>query len=300
MEFREFFISCYYYTAFRNKITGKNNGKWTVIKSSLNEWFADPFLFEWNGKCYLFAERMNRWRLVGSIAVCEIKQDGSVTKFQEVLVEPFHLSYPNVFEYNGQIYMIPESGWNKDIRLYRATKFPFKWEYVKSLCAGENYVDTSFLKGLDENGGGILHSYIWDTRSSRYFKLDMNKMVLIPLPDSPLMMNERAGGNFFVQNGETYRVLQDCSSYYGSKVMLRRIDNDGFENGSAIDSPFSELLPKDLLIDKEFRPISCHTYNQSEHLEVIDFMAERFVWFGPIQSVRNKIFYERHKELLGG
>ena len=42
-----------------------------------------------------------------------------------------------------------------------------------------------------------------------------------------------------------------------------------------------------------------HTYNQSEHLEVVDFMVERFVWFGPVLCIRNKVFYERHKDLLG-
>lgn len=298
MERREVFYSHYYHIAFRDRGSSENGGMWTVIPSSLGEWYADPFLFEWEGRRYLFAERMNRWRLIGSIAVCEIREDGSVTKFKEILKEPFHLSYPNVFERAGQIYMIPESGWNKDIRLYRATNFPFEWEFVQSLVEGENYVDTSFL--TDTKGEtAILNSFNWDTRQSRFFKLDFKTMGLFRLPDNPSMMNERNGGNAFEMDGVRFRVLQDCSSEYGSKVMIRRIDSEDYEAGNAADSPFFEISPNNLSLDRCLKPKRCHTYNQSEHLEVIDFLAERFVWFGPVLCVRNKFYYERHKDLLG-
>ena len=298
MERREIFMSFYYHIAFRNRGSRENVGKWTVIPSSLDKWYADPFLFEWEGRRYLFAEYMNRWRLIGSIAVCEIRQDGSLTKFQEILKEPFHLSFPNVFEHAGQIYMIPESGWNKDIRLYRATNFPFEWEFVQSLVEGENYVDTSFL--TDTKGEtAILNSFNWDTRQSRFFKLDFKTMGLFRLPDNPSMMNERNGGNAFEMDGVRFRVLQNCSSEYGSKVMIRRIDSEDYEAGNAADSPFFEISPNNLSLDRCLKPKRCHTYNQSEHLEVIDFLAERFVWFGPVLCVRNKFYYERHKDLLG-
>ena len=298
MESREIFLNYYYHIAFRNKVDSENGGKWAVIPSSLYEWYADPFLYEWKGRRYLFAERMNRWRLVGSIAVCEIREDGSVTEFQEILREPFHLSYPNVFEHAGQIYMIPESGWNKDIRLYRATNFPFEWVFVKPLIEGENYVDTSFLS--DTKGDtAILNSFNWNTRTSCYFKLDFNTMELSRLPDNPSMLNERNGGNAFERDGVKYRVLQDCSTHYGSKVMIRRIDNDDYETGNAADSESYEILSENLLLNRKWKPVWCHTYNQSTHLEVIDFMVERFVWFGPVLCIRNKFFYERHKDLLG-
>ena len=297
MDRREIFLNYYYHIAFRDKSRG-DNGRWTVVHSSLSNWYADPFLFEWNGHRYLFAERMNRWRLIGSIAVCEIREDGTVSKFTEVLKEPFHLSYPNVFEHDGHFYMIPESGWNKDIRLYRATNFPFEWEFVKPLVQGSNYVDTSFLSRTDSDTA-ILNSFDWDTRLSCYFKLDFKTMELSGLPHNKAMMNERNGGNAFEQDGVRYRVLQDCSGHYGSKVIVRRIDNENYEAGLASDSPVFEIMADDLKIDKNWKLTWCHTYNQSEHLEVVDFMHERFVWFGPLLCVRNKIFYERHKDLLG-
>ena len=297
MERRELFFGHYYYIAFRNRNRKSIDEKWIVIPSSLGNWYADPFLFEWEGHRFLFAERMNRWRLIGSIAVCEIKENGDVTQFREVLSEPFHLSYPNVFEHDGEVYMIPESGWNKDIRLYNATDFPIKWELVKILVKGANYVDTSFLTEI-ENDKAILNSYNWDTRKSCFFELDFNALELKRLPDNSLMLNERNGGNAFTSDGVNYRVLQDCTEHYGSKVVVRRIDNTNFADGQASDSPFLEILPEDLSLNRKWAVTQCHTYNRSEHLEVIDFKKERFVWFGPILCLRNKVFYEHHKDVL--
>lgn len=99
----------------------------------------------------MFVERMSRWRLFGTIAVCEIYDDKTISPFKEVLVEPIHLSYPNVFEYKGKIYMIPESGHNYDIRLYVSNDFPYKWEFIKVLFSGANFVDTSFVSRINED-----------------------------------------------------------------------------------------------------------------------------------------------------
>ena len=45
-----------------------------------------------------------------------------------VLEEPWHLSYPFLIEWGGDIWMIPESSTNRDIAIYRAVDFPLKWE----------------------------------------------------------------------------------------------------------------------------------------------------------------------------
>ena len=128
MKLRELFYSDYYNIAFRLKKNDRANSdrEWTIVRSSNHEWFADPFLFEKNGRYFIFAERMNKWHSKGTIAYCEILDDGIALDFKEVLCEPFHLSYPNVFEYNGKIYMIPESGHNYDIRLYVLSLIAFQ------------------------------------------------------------------------------------------------------------------------------------------------------------------------------
>lgn len=124
-------------------------------------------------------------------------------------------------------------------------------------------------------------------------------MELIALPDNPSMLNERNGGNVFDIGAETYRVLQDCSTRYGERILLRRIDSSDFENGLAADTPAVDVSPSDLRLDKmRLVATSCHTYNRSEHIEVVDIKAERFVWFGPISSMHNKYLYESQKSGL--
>jgi len=298
VDFQELFRHNIYHVAFRSRTSDDiiiGGGAWTVIRGRYDEWFADPFLFEHQGKTYLFAERMNRWQLRGSIAVCKISQGGNVSRFKEVLIEPFHLSYPNVFEYQGEVFMIPESGSNRDIRLYRAVHFPDKWKLEKVLIEGANFVDTSFIRKPDGDES-LLCSYDWDARKSHYFKLDMNQLTLTHLSDNPLLMDERCGGNAFVAGGKTYRVLQDCKSDYGSKIIINLIENNDFENGKASDVNVMNIVPKDLAGDKIVTPNHCHTYNRSEHFEVVDFLQETCAWYEIFFSFRNKAYYEKHKD----
>ena len=58
----------------------------------------------------------------------------------------FHLSYPNVFEYDGRIYMMPESGHNNDIRLYEMAEDLQSCRFVKSLIEGANFVDSTIFR----------------------------------------------------------------------------------------------------------------------------------------------------------
>ena len=79
-----------------------------IIKNPPNSFIADPFLFRHKEKDFCFVEEYDFLQNKGHISVYEINKNGE--KFLgNVLTEDFHLSYPNVFEYNGQIFMIPES-----------------------------------------------------------------------------------------------------------------------------------------------------------------------------------------------
>lgn len=239
MKLNELFNFTFYSLAYRSMIGDKANSDrtWQVIQSKTSEWYADPFVFESEGRHYLFAERMSRWRLLGSIAVCEIYNDKTTSRFKEVLVEPFHLSYPNVFKYKDNIYMIPESGSNLDIRLYVSTHFPYKWEFVKVLYSGSNYADTSFISDVI-NGKAFLCSMDWDTKIVHFFLFDLDNLTFIELPENPNMINERSGGNFYEEEKKKCRVLQDCSTVYGSKIMISQLYNQDFVNGNGSDSVF--------------------------------------------------------------
>jgi len=72
---------------------------------------------------YMFFEIFNRSTRRGVIGVAT-SPDGCIWKYGGVVLdEAFHLSYPYAFEYDGSVYMIPESGGAKAVLLYRAVNF---------------------------------------------------------------------------------------------------------------------------------------------------------------------------------
>lgn len=93
---------------------------------------ADPFLYIQGDVLYLFFETKNAITMQGDIGVARSIDNGaSWEQMGVVMDEEWHLSYPYVFDYNGQIYMMPEGSKKGDLRLYRAVDFPLKWELEK-------------------------------------------------------------------------------------------------------------------------------------------------------------------------
>lgn len=125
-------------------ISYRDARKYTLIMPSKTEWYADPFLFEYQGKTYLFAEIMkdeNNWR--GVLGVCCLSDNE--THFEVVLSESFHLSYPFVFSYKDEIYMMPETYSSNQLRLYKCKNFPNNWELEWILLDAVHFVDTTLF-----------------------------------------------------------------------------------------------------------------------------------------------------------
>lgn len=73
-------------------------------------WFADPFVYEKDGVTYLFYEAFDLVQqkgLIGYSVFNQLTGEGSAPTI--IIDEPFHLSFPNIFEYAGDIYIMPES-----------------------------------------------------------------------------------------------------------------------------------------------------------------------------------------------
>ena len=67
----------------------------------------------------------------------------------EVLDEPFHISYPQVFKHKDRYFMLPETKRSNNILLYEAKNFPYDWGIVDTLIHNVRYKDPSiYLKTL--------------------------------------------------------------------------------------------------------------------------------------------------------
>ena len=91
----------------------------------------------------MFFEAFNSLTTQGDIAYAT-SSDGLNWTYQGIaLDEPYHLSYPYVFEWQGSYYMIPETFETNSVLLYRANDFPIGWEFVSTLASGRPYLDPS-------------------------------------------------------------------------------------------------------------------------------------------------------------
>jgi hypothetical protein len=107
---------------------------------------ADPFMLRIKGTWYMFFEIRSPQTEKGEIALA-VSPDALAWTYQGiVLSEPFHLSYPYVFDYEGEVYMIPETYMARSVRLYRAVSFPTQWSFIATLLNGPYFVDTSIVR----------------------------------------------------------------------------------------------------------------------------------------------------------
>ncbi|MCX8179124.1 MAG: hypothetical protein N3E38_00060 [Candidatus Aenigmarchaeota archaeon] len=103
---------------------------------------ADPFLFFYEDVYWMFFEVMGKDGK-GRIGFAK-SSDGFEWKYGGIILdEQFHMSYPHVFEFNKKIYMLPETRKAKRVILFKAKKFPSKWEPLE-IIEGE-YLDPNFL-----------------------------------------------------------------------------------------------------------------------------------------------------------
>ena len=106
---------------------------------------ADPFLLRHAGRWHMFFEVMNWKANKGEIALAT-SDDGLRWQYEQiVLAEAFHLSYPHVLAAEDGTYMVPESFQDESVRLYRAKRFPYEWEFAGKLLSGGYYADSSPL-----------------------------------------------------------------------------------------------------------------------------------------------------------
>jgi len=183
---------------------------------------ADPFMLRINNTWYMFFEVMNQQTNKGEIGLATSK-DGMKWAYQEiVLAEPFHLSYPYVFEWKSDIYMIPESFQSGSIRLYKASKFPFKWRFVDTLLSGGVFLDSSVFRYNDKwwifTETNPDHKY--DTL--RLYYADDLTGSWLEHPESPIINQNahiaRPAGRVQVVNDRIIRYTQDCYPIYGTQV----------------------------------------------------------------------------------
>ena len=108
----------------RHRSARASAGGWRELPDDRSRFYADPFPIERDGRMFLFVEDFAHAAGYGVISVVEFDANGPVGTPRPVLDTGSHLSYPFVFEHEGRVWMVPESGAAGTIDLYRADRFP--------------------------------------------------------------------------------------------------------------------------------------------------------------------------------
>lgn len=175
--------------------------------------WADPFHFEENGKEYIFFENFNYAAGKGKIS-CGVLSENKLDDVKDVLIKPYHLSYPNVFKENEEIFMIPECGQNNRLEIYKAKEFPEQWELYSTAFEGEIIADANYYN--DETGEKWLFinkGTNEDVNSELYiYKIDSLKLSSItPHDQNPVKIDcrsSRNAGPLFEHERKLYRPSQ--------------------------------------------------------------------------------------------
>lgn len=207
---------------------------------------ADPFLFVKDDVLYLFYECQCGRYGKGELRMRKSSDLVHWSEEKSVLREDFHLSFPNVFEYHGEVYMIPETGAAGSIRLYRAADNTLeRWIYVRDLVNdGRMWADTALL---EKEGSCYLFSNVHSRKApeAHLFVSDGLDCGFSEHPESPYNTNAataRNAGRILEYGGKLYRPVQDCSKGYGKQISVMSIDELDREH-------YRESLCKEHIID---------------------------------------------------
>jgi len=201
------------------------------------KFLADPFGVWRDGRLNLFVEAYDYRTRHGVIALIELDAAFAPVGRSVVLREPWHLSYPQVFEADGAYWMLPEAYRSGALTLYRAAEFPHVWEPAARLT-----LDTPAIDATPFRHDGLWWLAYSPTGPQRWkqgrLHLAFAERLTGPWrlhPGNPVrndLTSSRPGGTAWIENGWPRLPVQDCSRTYGGglrPLTIRRLDTERFE-----------------------------------------------------------------------
>ncbi|WP_313029936.1 glucosamine inositolphosphorylceramide transferase family protein [Massilia alkalitolerans] len=237
--------------------------------------WADPFLRKHHGRTYCFVEDYLYSTDRAHISVLDLTE-GAAVDLGIAIKEDFHLSFPFMFEYRGEIYMAPEASQSRQIRIYRSTKFPLEWELCSIGMDGISAADSMFFE----------HRGRWWLLTS-IDRADMNdhcsELCLFhadsPLdgnwtahPANPVYVDAEAGRNagLILEGGKIFRAAQmQGFDQYGAGLSI-------YEIVELDEQRYKEVKLTDLTHVRPARSIGSHHISTTGELTVVDVLQRCF------------------------
>ena len=246
----------------------------TCIRYSDKFWYADPLLFEKDGRSFLFVEAYDRDINRGCIATAELGDNPEDFEPKTVISEDYHMSFPYVFSWGDKIFMIPETGDNWTVNLYRAEVFPYKWEKVQEFKTKSRVVDV-IVQDISDDRVTLSGSYLSEENGlyTGFVKLRLERAgdtYSLSIDDDKVDYNlrDRNAGGLFCTGDKVFHPTQESTETdYGVYI------NISGEEGRSV-----KISPEDVIINGigNARRIGVHTYSLSDTVEAIDVRYLKF------------------------
>ncbi|MGB5666706.1 MAG: hypothetical protein WBM53_07650, partial [Maribacter sp.] len=246
------------------------------IKLPKHEFWADPFIFKHDNVDYVFFENLSYLTKRGKIS-CGIIKDNEIVNVVDVLDLNYHLSFPFIFEEDGEIYLMPETSENKRLEIYKCLDFPGKWELYSTAFEDEMVADAFFYCDKKNQRWLFLNKQAAITApiNSELFiyKVDSLKLDnLQPHTNNPVIIDARTarnGGAIFEYENEIYRPSQkNTDGIYGKGLNINKIEK------LTIDEYVENKIRT---IEPDFDPklMAMHHLHQKDGLFVFDAAYKR-------------------------
>lgn len=234
---------------------------------------ADPFVVSHKGADYLFAEALIAGGPKGRIVAGRLPETTQAVELEPVLTEAHHLSFPFVFEHEGEMFMMPEAGTSGNLTLYKAIDFPARWEKYRDVMEHVRAFDPAIV---EHEGRYWLFCTIAPSLGSTWDELSIFHGLSPFGPWSPHALNPvksdvrgaRMAGRFHRMNGRLLRPAQDCEHGYGAKLAwydVMELTPDTF-----VERRIGEWDPA---MFGDFNGL--HTYDGLNDVQVIDLKMDR-------------------------
>lgn len=251
-----------------NELANRDSFHWLSEKYDFQ---ADPFIIELDSKIYIFYEALD---LIDSKGIlrCSIL-DSNFQQIDDAKLAGFdclncHLSFPFIFYYENEFYLIPESHEIGSVSLFKAKNFPYDWVFIDDLIENTVLTDSVIL---------FLNDQLWMMSS------DMNNELIVHVSDhllgpwkkiSPMTnfsnFHHRLAGSPFSFKNKTYIPTQECYiDNYGKSIFIKEIklinEDEYVEKTVGNYLPFNSRYPEGF-----------HTINFSENYVVVDSKVKTF------------------------
>lgn len=243
------------------------------LKPPAGCFWADPFPLQYQGEYYILFEELAYATQRGRLLAIKVSESQEASSPMVVLENEHHLSYPFVFYWQEQLYMVPETSSQGRVELLRCVEFPGHWEVCKVMLNHIRAADASlweqdgtwwmFVNVAPESADlcDELHLYFSDSPLGDWQ----------PHPSNPLCSDircARPAGPLFEAAGQLFRPSQDSAERYGHSLWINRVEQ--LDRTSYRESSAQRIKP-----DWRDDVTRVHTLARTGRLTVLDCSLQR-------------------------